>query len=54
MLDALPADAARDPLIQGLRDLSGLLSGELGRLGRLPQTLAEAVAAVKREVSRQP
>ena len=54
VLDALPADAARDPLIQGLRDLSGLLSGELGRLGRLPQTLAEAVAAVKREVSRQP
>lgn len=54
VLDALPADAARDPLIQGLRDLSGLLSGELGRLGRLPQTLPQAVAAVKREVSRQP
>ena len=54
VLDALPADAARDPLIQGLRDLSGLLSGELGRLGRLPQTLPQAVAAVKREVSRKP
>ena len=54
VLDALPADAARDPLIQGLRDLSGLLSGELGRLGRLPQTLPRAVAAVKREVSRKP
>ena len=53
VLDALPADAARDPLIQGLRDLSGLLSGELGRLGRLPQTLPQAVAAVKREVSRR-
>ena len=37
-----------------VRSLRGLLSGELGRLGRLPQTLAEAVAAVKREVSRQP
>jgi hypothetical protein len=54
VLDALPADVARDPLIQGLRDLSGLLSGELGRLGRLPQTLPQAVAAVKREVSRKP
>jgi predicted Zn-dependent protease len=54
VLDAVPAAAARDPLLQGLRDLSGLLSGELSRLGTLPQTLPQAVAAVKREVSRKP
>jgi hypothetical protein len=54
VLDAVPAKTAREPLILGLRDLSGLLSGELGRLDNLPRSLPQAVAAVKREISRTP
>ena len=54
VLDGLPPETKGDPLIQGLRDLSGLLSGELHRLGTLPRSLPQAVEAVKREISRRP
>jgi hypothetical protein len=46
--------AAEDPVIRGLQDLSGLLSGDLRRAASLPQTLPQAVAAVRREISRKP
>ncbi len=54
VLEAIPASSASDPLIRGLRDLSGVLSGDVGRLQTLPESLPQAVAAVKREISRKP
>jgi 4-amino-4-deoxy-L-arabinose transferase-like glycosyltransferase len=54
VLAAVPAVAAEDPVIRGLQDLSGLLSGDLRRAASLPQTLPQAVAAVRREISRKP
>ncbi|MFM7265971.1 MAG: tetratricopeptide repeat protein, partial [Cyanobium sp.] len=54
VLDAVPASAANDPLIRGLGDLSGVLSGDLGRLASLPQSLPQVVEAATREISRKP
>jgi Flp pilus assembly protein TadD len=54
VLDAVPAAAANDPLVRGLRDLSGVLSGDVRRLATLPQSLPQAVAAARREISRKP
>ena len=50
----VPAATANDPLVRGLRDLSGVLSGDLRRLATLPQSLPQAVAAARREISRKP
>ncbi|MFN9619661.1 MAG: glycosyltransferase family 39 protein [Synechococcaceae cyanobacterium] len=54
VLAAVPAAAAEDPVIRGLQDVSGLLSGDLRRVASLPQSLPRAVAAVRRELTRKP
>jgi 4-amino-4-deoxy-L-arabinose transferase-like glycosyltransferase len=54
VLRQLPTTIRRDPVIRGLSDLSGLLSGDLSRLRTLPRSLPAAVDTVKREVSPNP
>lgn len=54
VLEELPAATGEKPVIRGLRDVSGLLCGDLSRLGALRQSLPAAVAAVEREISQHP
>jgi hypothetical protein len=54
VLAELPVASQGNPVIRGLKDLSGLLSGDLSRLGALPRSLPAAVAAVEREIRTTP
>jgi hypothetical protein len=54
VLEELPGATGTKPVIRGLRDVSGLLSGDLSRLGALRESLPAAVAAVEEEISRRP
>jgi 4-amino-4-deoxy-L-arabinose transferase-like glycosyltransferase len=54
ILKELPESAARSPVIDGLLDLSGLLSGDLRRAGSLSRSLPAAVAEVTDKLSAQP
>ncbi len=54
MLRDLPPKTQSNPVIRGLGDLSGLLAGDLTRVGSLPESLPAAVDKVKREISRGP
>ena len=54
VLEELPAATGAKPVIRGLRDASGVLSGDLALLGALRQSLPAAVAAVEQEISRRP
>ncbi len=52
-LRELPQSGARSPVIDGLLDLSGLLSGDLRRAGSLSRSLPAAVAEVTGQLSEK-
>ena len=54
VLEELPAGMRSDPVIRGLVDLSGLLAGDLTRVGSLPNSLPAAVTLLKQEIDRKP
>jgi 4-amino-4-deoxy-L-arabinose transferase-like glycosyltransferase len=53
-LKELPDTAARSPVIDGLLDLSGLLSGDLRRAPSLSRSLPAAVAEVITQLAKKP
>jgi predicted Zn-dependent protease len=53
-LKELPDSAARSPVIDGLLDLSGLLSGDLRRAPSLGRSLPAAVAEVTAQLAKKP
>ena len=54
VLKELPQSPTRSPVIDGLLDLSGLLSGDLRRAGSLSRSLPAAVAEVTDQLAAQP
>jgi 4-amino-4-deoxy-L-arabinose transferase-like glycosyltransferase len=53
-LKELPDSAAKSPVIDGLLDLSGLLSGDLRRAPSLGRSLPAAVAEVTAQLAKKP
>ncbi|MFM7464704.1 MAG: hypothetical protein ACKO28_04405 [Cyanobium sp.] len=53
LLATAPADLRREPVIQALEDLTGVLSGRLLRLGTLQSTLPRAIAEIKQQLESE-
>jgi len=50
LLTTAPAELRREPVLQGLEDLSGVVSGRLHRLGALQSSLPRAITDIKRKL----
>jgi hypothetical protein len=50
LLTTAPADLRREPVLQGLEDLSGVVSGRLHRLGALQSSLPRAITDIKQKL----
>jgi 4-amino-4-deoxy-L-arabinose transferase-like glycosyltransferase len=54
LLASAPNNVRREPVLQALEDLSGVLSGRLLRLNALSKSLPKAISDVKRQLPSQP
>jgi hypothetical protein len=53
LLTTAPADLLREPVLQALEDLSGVVSGRLHRLGAFQNSLPRAITDIKQQLESE-